>query len=169
MNVNVTSNMIAKYNQTRIDVDKVNRKISEHKAETAKKVDEVCISERGKIALEEKMAEVRGEAAPHIKGKLSDISSQYYVDAFGEKLIASEKSKDMDAYFQKMKTICNEMQEDIEVKYDNCMQEEVYYISQNGEFEMLSEDKELELLDSAYETHKMLIVNSMKIWARGLY
>lgn len=160
----MNSNMIAKYNQTRIDVDNIKQKISEQKAGSTKKTDEVCISEEGKTALEEKMIGAHYEAAPHIRGKLSNISSQYYVDAFGEKLIASEKSKDMDAYFQKMKTIHNEMQEKIEEKYDNSEQEEVYFISKSGGIELLTKDKELEMLDSAYESHKSLMLNSLKIW-----
>lgn len=167
MNVNVSSDMIAKYNQTKIDVDNVKQKIIEHKTEVAKKTDEVCISQEGKTALEKRMSEFRDETVLHIKGKLSDISSQYYVDVFGEKLIASEKSKDMDAYFNKMKTIYHEMQKDIEAKYDNDKQEEVYFVSQNGGIEALTKDKELELLDYAYETHKMLMTNSMKIWEKG--
>lgn len=164
MNVNVCSNLIAKYNETRIDVDKVKQRLNEQNSESTKKTDEVCISEEGKIALEEKMTEVLAEITPHIEGKLSDISSQYYVDVFGEKLIASEKSKDMDAYFKKMKTIYHEMQEDIETKYNNDKQEEVYFISQNGVIEELTKEKELGLLDYAYESHKTLMENSMKIW-----
>lgn len=70
----------------------------------------------------------------------------------------------MDAYFKKMKTIYHEMREDIEIKYDNDKQEEVYFISQNGVIEELTKEKELGLLDYAYESHKTLMENSMKIW-----
>jgi len=105
MNIKVNSNMIAKYNQTKIDMEHIKLKINEHKAEKTKKTDEVCISEEGKIALEKKMMESFDESVPHIEGKISDISSQYYIDTFGEKLLESEKSKDMDAVFKKMKTL----------------------------------------------------------------
>lgn len=168
MNVNLSSNLIAKYNETRIDVDEVKQRISEHNPETAKKNDEVCISEEGKLALEEKMAETRDAVLPHIQGKISNIRRQYYVDKFGEKLIATEKSKDMDAYFQKMKTMHEEMQDEIERKYENSKQEDVYFISQNGVIEELTKDKEMELLNFAYDSHKSLVLNSMKIWEKGL-
>lgn len=167
MNVNLSSNLIAKYNEITIDMDKVKQSISEQNVENPQKKDEIYISEEGKIALEENLSEFRGETVPHIKGKFSEISRQYYVDTFGEKLITSEKSKDMDAFFNKMKTLYHEMQVDIEAKYDNDKQEEVYCISRNGGIEALTKDKEMELLDYAYETHKMLMKNSMKIWEKG--
>ena len=166
MNIKVNSNMITKYNQTKIDMEHVKLKINEHKAEKTKKTDEVCISEEGKIALEKKMMESFDESVPHIEGKISDISSQYYIDTFGEKLLESEKSKDMDAVFKKMKTLHQELQEDIKTKYNNEKNEEVFFINGNGVIEELTMDKEMELLDQAYEAHKMLITNSMKIWEK---
>lgn len=66
----------------------------------------------------------------------------------------------MDELFIKMESLYEEMAKEIESKYDN-LQEEEYFVSQNGKIEKLSKEKELDLLQFAYESHMELMTNSI--------
>lgn len=167
MNINVNS-PILKYDQTKIDVESIKEKIKESKSATTQKTDKLYISDEGRKILEEKMTSFQNENIPHIEGRLTNISTQHYVDVFGQKMIASGKSEDMDAHFKEMKNVYDEMTKDIEEKYNEPMNDEVYFLSQHGGIELLTKEKELEMLNFAYESHKSLVENSRKIWERGL-
>ena len=167
MNINTRSHLMATYHEMSVNVDKVKHRIDNQKWADSRKTDECCISEVGKSALEEKMPKFHDNTMPHITEKLSNISPQSYVDMFGEKLQATEKSEDMDAFFVKMQLLHEELQKEIESKYDNSKQEDIYFVSLTGDVEKLTKEKELELLRFAYESHKELMTNSMKIWEKG--
>ena len=161
MNVNLNSNLFARYDEMKIDVDKIKQRFTEQSLEDIDKTDKVSISAEGKAILEEKMSEQHKTSIPHIQGNLSNASRQYYVDTFGQRLQMSSKSRNMDEFFLKMKTLHEEMRKEIEAKYDNS-QEEEYYVAQNGTIEELTKEKELDMLHFAFERHKTLINNSLK-------
>lgn len=160
MNVNLNSKLISNYAETKIDADKIKQRINEQHYKDLDKTDKITISEEGRNAFEETMNEQRDQAIPHIEGKLSPVSRQYYVDLFGETLQKTKKSKNMDELFIKMESLYEEMAKEIESKYDN-LQEEEYFVSQNGKIEKLSKEKELDLLQFAYESHMELMTNSI--------
>lgn len=163
MNVNTRSHLLATYSKMNVNVENAKQRIGNWKQIDSRKKDECCISEEGKTALEEKRSEVHNSTLPHITGKLSNISRQYYVDLFGKTLQMTPKSQSMDEYFVKMESLHEEMEKEIEDKYDNLRKEE-YFVSQNGMIEKLTKEKELELLHFAYESHKTLMRNSIEIW-----
>ncbi len=167
MNINTRSHLMATYNEMNVNVENVKQRIGNQKTEDSRKMDKCCISEEGKTALAEKLSETHGNSLPHITGKLSNISHQSYVDLFGEKLQTTEKSEDMDAFFVKMQLLHEELQKEIESKYNNSKQEDTYFVSLTGDVEKLTKENELELLRFAYESHKDLMTNSMKIWENG--
>lgn len=167
MNINTRSHLMATYNEMNVSVENVKQRIGNQKQADSRKMDKCCISEEGKTALEEKMSEAHDNTLPHVAGKISNISRQFYVDMFGEKLQATEKSEEMDAFFVKMQSLHKEMQKEIESKYDNSKQEDIYFVSLTGDVEKLTKEKELELLRFAYESHMDLMTNSMKIWENG--
>lgn len=165
MNINTRSYLMATYNEMTINVDKLKERIDNKKQADSRKTDECCISEEGKTTLEEKMLEAHDNTLLHVAGRLSNISRQYYVDLFGKTLQMTPKSKSMDEFFVKMESLHEEMEKEIESKYDN-LREEEYFVSQNGTIEKLTKEKELELLHFAYESHKTLMRNSIEIWEK---
>ena len=163
MRINLNSNLIARYDEMKIGVDNIKQRFTEQSLEDVDKSDKVSISAEGRAILEEKMFEQHKTSIPHIQGNLSNISHQYYVDTFGQRLQMSPKSKNMDEFFSKVKTLYEEMETEIESKYDN-FQEGEYYVTQNGKIEKLTKEKELDMLHFAFERHKTLINNSLKFY-----
>lgn len=166
MNINTRSHLMATYNEMSVNVDKMKHRIDNKKQVDSTKTDECCISKEGKSALEEKMSEAHDNTLPHVAGRLSNISRQYYVDLFGKTLQMTPKTKSIDEFFVKMESLHKEMEKEIESKYDNS-QEEEYFVSQNGTIEKLTKEKEFDLLQFAYESHMELMTNSMKILEKG--
>ncbi|MBQ3559059.1 MAG: hypothetical protein IJA07_06085 [Agathobacter sp.] len=165
MNVNTRSHLLATYSKMNVNVENAKQRIGNWKQIDSRKTDECCISEEGKTTLEEKMLEAHDNTLLHVAGRLSNISRQYYVDLFGKTLQMTQKSKSMDEFFEKMESLHEEMEKEIESKYDN-LREEEYFVSQNGTIEKLTKEKELELLHFAYESHKTLMRNSIEIWEK---
>ena len=166
MNINTRSHLMATYNEMNVSVENVKQRIGNQKQADSRKMDKCCISEEGKTALEEKMSEAHDNTLPHVAGRLSNISRQYYVDLFGKTLQMTPKTKSIDEFFVKMESLHKEMEKEIESKYDNS-QEEEYFVSQNGTIEKLTKEKEFDLLQFAYESHMELMTNSMKILEKG--
>ena len=57
------------------------------------------------------------------------------------------------------------MRERIEAKYADSQRETEYYVADHGEMEELTKEKELEMLDKAYEKHSIFMATSTEIWA----
>lgn len=133
--------------------------------------DSLDISEAGRNALREKMSAVkRSERAGDIK-KLSSINSGAYgimnefEKAMAETDFAKEEGTDaFDSHVNKMAAAYQLMKDRIEEKYAAADRQEEYYTAADGSMQELTKEKELEMLDKAYEAHSRFMAASTQIW-----
>ena len=178
-----------------VNVDRVKQEIEKQKNSTIRLCDQAEISAEGKKALESRMSALAGERHMEDIRHLSSISSYGYISDFEKALsdlgkgiisgdyvtgtyeenieqIASkfeeedgEKTDSFDCHINKAVTAYNMMRERIEAKYANSQREKEYYVADNGEMEELTKEKEMEMLDKAYEKHSLFIATSTQVWA----
>lgn len=74
-------------------------------------------------------------------------------------------SDSFDNYVNKMATVYNRMRDSIVEKYADSKEEQMYYVADDGNVHELTKEKELEMLDKAYEKQSKLIATSSEIWA----
>ncbi len=98
---------------------------------------------------------------------VSNEYSQESVDAlkamFAE---ADETGKNtFDSYVNKMASAYQLMKDRIEEKYADPGKQKEYYVAADGSKEELTKEKELEMLDQAYESHSRFMATSTQIWS----
>ena len=123
-----------------VDTDKVRQRILQaNKDRTANHHhnDSVDISDEGLNALKEKMS-----AIGHI-GQAGDIKELSSLNSGAYQL----------------------MKERIEEKYTMPDHQKEYYTAEDGSIQELTKEKELEMLDKAYETHNSFMATSTQIWS----
>ncbi len=93
--------------------------------------------------------------------------SQKSVDALKAKFEKEEgtRSDTFDSYVNKMASTYQLMKDRIEEKYASSNRQKEHYIANDGSTQELTKEKELEMLDKAYETHSQLMATSTQIWS----
>ena len=127
------------------------------------------ISEEGRNALKEKMA------ATKKRGQMEDIRKlpSLHAGAYGmmnefEKMVAEQEGPETDTFdghVDKMVQAYERMKERIEAKYASPDSRKEYYTAKDGSIQELTKEKELEMLDEAYETHSRFMAANTQIWS----
>lgn len=185
----------SQYNGYKVSVDRVKQEIEKQKNSSIRLCNQVEISEEGKKALERRMSALAEERHIEDIRHLSSVSSYGYINDFEKALsdlgkgnvsgeyitgayeddiayIATkfeeedgEKTDSFDRHINKAVAAYNMMRDRIEAKYVDSQRETEYYVADHGEMEELTKEKELEMLDKAYEKHSLFIATSTQIWA----
>ena len=185
----------SQYNGYKVNIDRVKQEIEKQKNSSIRLCDQAEISAEGKTALESKMSALAGERYMEDIRHLSSVSSYGYISDFekalsdlgkgnvsGEYLTRAyeedieqiaakfeeedrEKTDSFDRHINKAVAVYNMMRERIEAKYADSQREMEYYVSDHGEMEELTKERELEMLDKAYEKHSLFMATSTEIWS----
>lgn len=93
--------------------------------------------------------------------------SQASVDALKARFEENEgtRTDTFDSYVNKMASAYQLMKDRIEEKYAAPDREKEYYIEMDGSAQEMTKEKELEMLDKAYETHSRFMAVSTQIWS----
>lgn len=131
--------------------------------------DIVDISKAGRNALENKMSALSRAGQIKAAGKLSPVSSFSVISDF-ERAVSSEKeegvkSNTFDYHVNQMVSAYKRMRNGIEEKYADTDREQQYYVADDGSIQKLTKEKELEMLDKAYEKHSKFMAASTEIWS----
>lgn len=172
MSINITERQILhQYEKYVVDMDKVKPKIKQvdknHSAVTGN--DTVDISKAGRNALEKKISALSIAGQNKAVGKLSPVSSFSVMSDF-ERAVSAEKeegvkSNTFDYHVNQMVSAYKRMQNSIEEKYADIGREQQYYVADDGSIQELTKEKELEMLDKAYEKHSKFMATSTEIWS----
>ena len=111
------------------------------------------------------MSELEGGAVSN--DFVSKDYSQESVDVLKAKFEKEEgtKTDTFDSYVNKMASAYQLMKDRIEKKYAATDRQKEYYVAADGRTQELTKEKELEMLDHAYETHSKLMATSTQIWS----
>ena len=104
---------------------------------------------------------------------LSSVSSMDYqnrferevTDIFVKEDTESVKSDSFEHHVNRMATAYNKMKNSIEEKYAEQDYELEYYVTESGKIEELTKEKELDMLNQAYENHSNFMATSTEIWS----
>ena len=93
--------------------------------------------------------------------------SQEDVDALKARFEETEgaKTDTFDSYVNKMASAYQLLKDRIEEKYAASGAGKEYYTSEDGSTQELTKEKELEMLDKAYETHSRFMATNTQIWS----
>lgn len=93
--------------------------------------------------------------------------SQESVDVLKAKFEKEEgtKTDTFDSYVNKMASAYQLMKDRIEEKYAATDRQKEYYVAADGSTQELTMEKELEMLENAYEAHSRLMATSTQIWS----
>lgn len=111
------------------------------------------------------MSELGGGAVSN--DLVSKDYSQESVDMLKAKFEKEEgtRTDTFDSYINKMASAYQLMKDRIEEKYAVTDRQKEYYVAADGSTQELTKEKELEMLDNAYETHSRLMATSTQIWS----
>lgn len=104
---------------------------------------------------------------------LSSVSSMEYqncfekevTDIFAQEDTESVKSDSFEHHVNRMAAAYNKMKNSIEEKYAAEDYEPEYYVTESGKIEELTKEKELDMLNKAYENHSNFMATSTEIWS----
>lgn len=93
--------------------------------------------------------------------------SQEGIDALKARFEKEEgtETDSFDSYVNKMASAYQLMKDRIEEKYAASDRQKEYYVAADGSTQELTKEKELEMLDNAYETHSRFMAASTQIWS----
>ena len=86
-------------------------------------------------------------------------------DIFVKEDTESVKSDSFEHHVNRMATAYNKMKNSIEEKYAEQDYEPEYYVTESGKIEELTKEKELDMLNQAYENHSNFMATSTEIWS----
>lgn len=148
---------------------KKNRQQPDNKNTVMTGRDTVDISKEGHNALRNKMS-APGiiESREDVK-KLSPISSFSIMGDF-ERTVSEKKpekiqSNAFDCHVNQMVSAYHQMKSHIEDKYSDTDREPQYYIADDGSMQLLTKERELEMLDQAYTTYSKFMASSTEVWS----
>lgn len=104
---------------------------------------------------------------------LSSVSSMDYqnrfekevTDIFAKEDTEGVKSNSFEHHVNRMAAAYHKMKNSIEEKYAAEDYEPEYYVTESGKIEELTKEKELDMLNQAYENHSNFMATSTEIWA----
>ncbi len=111
------------------------------------------------------MSELRGGTVSN--DLVSKDYSQESVDVLKAKFEKEDgtKTDTFDSYVNKMASAYQLMKDHIEEKYAATVRQKEYYVAADGSTQELTKEKELEMLDNAYEAHSRFMATSTQIWS----
>ncbi|MDE7428610.1 MAG: hypothetical protein K2N00_04955 [Lachnospiraceae bacterium] len=157
----------------RVDVNGIKQRLQQadkKHAANQRQSDSVDISEKGRTALREKMSAIGRIEQNEDITKLSSMNfgNSGIMNDF-EKIMSElgggTKKDTFDSYVNKMASAYQLMKDRIEEKYAATDRQKEYYVAADGSTQELTKEKELEMLDNAYETHSRLMATSTQIWS----
>lgn len=162
-----------------VDTDKIKQRIlnaNKDRASNHHQNDSVDISDEGLNALKEKISSIGHIGQAGGMKELASISSGAYGVMNDFEKIMSEldgefekeettKTNTFDSYVNKMVAAYQLLKERIEEKYTLPDKQKEYYAAEDGSMQELTKEKELEMLDKAYETHSRFMASSTQIWS----
>lgn len=168
----------------RVDADRIKQQLQQVDKDIAadrKQGDSVDISREGRRALMEEMSAARRMKQTGDIGKLSPITeggsgifndfekvmSELGRDSVSDDLATKDyrQADSFDRYANKMAAAYQLMKERIEEKYAVSDRQKEYYTVADGSMQELTKEKELEMLDNAYETHSRFMAANTQIWS----
>ena len=172
MSINITERQLPhQYEKYAVDMDRVKQKIKQADKDNATVAgnDAVDISKAGRNALENKISALSRAGQNKAAGKLSPVSSFNVMSDF-ERAVSAEKeegvkSNTFDYHVNQMVSAYKKMRNGIEEKYADTDREQQYYVADDGSIQKLTKEKELEMLDKAYEKHSKFMAASTEIWS----
>ena len=172
MSINITERQLPhQYEKYAVDMDRVKQKMKQEDKDNATVAgnDAVDISKAGRNALENKISALSRAGQNKAAGKLSPVSSFNVMSDF-ERAVSAEKeegvkSNTFDYHVNQMVSTYKRMRNGIEEKYADTDREQQYYVADDGSIQKLTKEKELEMLDKAYEQHSKFMVASTEIWS----
>ena len=172
MSINITERQLPhQYEKYVVDMDRVKQKIKQTDKDNAAVTgnDTVEISKAGRNALEKKISALSRAGQNKPAGKLSPVSSSSVMSDF-ERAVSAEKeegvkSNTFDCHANQMVSAYKRMRNGIEEKYADTDREQQYYVADDGSIQELTKEKELEMLDKAYEKHSKFMAASTEIWS----
>lgn len=166
--MNITESRLTKqYENYAIDTDRLRQKFQDRDQDkgsvTPSGYDTVDISEDGRQALEQRLMDTfRERQGIKAAGTLVNVSQLSVFENFEKAVSAEQRDKtatnNFDRHVDKMVSAYTKMKREIEEKYANMsqeQQEQIYYVTDTNGIQQLTKEKELELLDKAYEQHSM--------------
>lgn len=156
-----------------VDADRIKQRLQQEADRrgqaSGQRSDSVAISEEGRSALREEMAAFKRERLSEDMGKALSLSAGAYgiMNDF-EALITEQegtRTDTFDSHVNKMAHAYQVMKERIEEKYTAPDRRQEYYAAQDGSMQELTREKELEMLDQAYETHSRFMAANTQIWS----
>ena len=171
MSINVTEGQLPhQYEKYVVDMDRVKQKIEQVDKDNAAVTgnDTVDISKAGRNALEKKIYALGSAGQNKPAGKLSPVNSFSVMSDF-ERAVPAEKEEEVmsnifDYHVNQMVSAYKRMRNGIEEKYADTDKEQQYYVADDGSIQELTKEKELEMLDKAYEKHSKFMAASTEIW-----
>lgn len=172
--MNITERQLSRqYENYTIDMDRLTQKFQDKDRSSAKSsgYDTVDISADGRWALGREMLEaIRAGQGINAAGTLTNVSSLGVFEDF-EKAVSEEKRdktavNNFDRHVDKMVSAYRKMRQEIEEKYANMsqeQQEQSFYVADDKSIQQLTKEKELELLDKAYEQHSSAMAHFTEI------
>lgn len=165
----------------RADTDRIRQRIQQAEKDSTvnkAKEDQIEISEEGRRALMEKMPAAKRPEDPQNIGKLSPVynGSQKMLNEFESMLSGTDrlqgsfekeegtKTDTFERHVNQMVAAYEQMRERIEQKYASGDSETVADTAKDGSTGTMTKEKELEMLDQAYETHSRFMAASTRIW-----
>lgn len=166
--MNITESQLTRqYENYAIDTDRLRQKFQDRDQDKSSTrpsgYDTINISEDGRRALEQKMMETfRAGQGIKVAGTITNVSLLSVFENFEKAVSAEQRDKtatnNFDRHVDKMVSAYTKMKREIEEKYANMsqeQQEQLYCVADDKSIQPLTQEKELELLDKAYEHHSM--------------
>lgn len=172
--MNITESRLTKQCENyAIDTDRLRQKFQDRDQDkgsvTPSGYDTIDISEDGRQALEQRLMDTfRERQGIKAAGTLVNVSQLSVFENFEKAVSAEQRDKtatnNFDRHVDKMVSAYTKMKREIEEKYANMsqeQQEQIYYVADTNAndigigIQQLTKEKELELLDKAYEQHSM--------------
>lgn len=173
--MNITESQLTRqYENYAIDTDRLRQTFQDRDQDKSSVrpsgYDTVDISEDGHQALEQRMVETfRAKQGIEAAGTLTNVSLLSVSENFEKAVSAEQRAKtatnNFDRHVDKMVSAYTKMKHEIEEKYANMSQEQLYYVDDTNTnhigtgIQQLTKEKELELLDKAYENHSMFMAS----------
>lgn len=171
MSINITERQRScQHKNYVVDMDRIRQesKRADRSNDIVIRNDTVDISRAGRNALENKMSALSRAGQNKAAGKLSPVSSFSVISEF-ERAVSAEKeegikSNTFDYHVNQMVSAYKRMRNGVEEKYADTDREQQYYVADDGSIQKLTKEKELEMLDKAYEKHSKFMAASTEIW-----
>lgn len=171
MSINITERQRScQHENYVVDMDRIRQesKRADRSNDIVIRNDTVDISRAGRNALENKMSALSRAGQNKAAGKLSPVSSFSVISDF-ERAVSAEKeegikSNTFDYHVNQMVSAYKRMRNGIEEKYADTDREQQYYVADDGSIQKLTKEKELAMLEKAYEKHSKFMAASTEIW-----